>query len=568
MSDEQKEGGVAGAAGMEAHKAAMSQTAELAGIDISAEMEKPKRRTTAKAQIVEEAEEGVKPKRARASSRSSKTKNVLTEALPTQDVQPGKVRGQGNLAQTETDNLPPLPPAPVPTPEGIAFMQQHVAFQAALERRTELRRAQLDRSGQALQTSPSLVAQTQGRPDVQSGEVGPQTKTAVQGADSSSNAGAAKASIAKAGKAAKENVIEAGRDIGKGPISEVDPQDLQDAEDARLLRQLLERSRALSAPRNATAVAKPAAAIAQSDVGTLRMIKDAAARKLGLAVVGRNRHEDPNYKVEFDRLAPELKMDAQEVNGEKPAAVQTQAAVPDKVDRDTARLTTVPDSVRKRFLKVDSDYYFPDRSPAFVDRGARLATRGEHPEVIVALVEIARERGWNSVTVKGSESFRRAAWMEATRNGLQVAGYKPTELDLAQLNQREPANLIEPGAVREQGLARPRSLAKPVDQTLNEKLSAFVNDKPTLAVKKYPDLVQAYALLDAARKFAEAHLPGHEAKFIAIGKELITQQLREGKEVIGPKIHPDQVSQSRSGRDRSGSSMEKISQPEVQVRER
>jgi hypothetical protein len=203
-----------------------------------------------------------------------------------------------------------------------------------------------------------------------------------------------------------------------------------------------------------------------------------------------------------------------------------------------------------------------------VDRGARLATRGEHPEVVVALVEIAKERGWNSITVKGTQNFRRAAWMEATRNGLQVAGYKPTELDLAQLNQREPANLIEPSALREQGQARSTSLAKPVDQALNEKLAAFANDKPTLAVKKYPDLVQAYALLDVARKFAETHMPGHEAKFIAIGRELITQQIQEGREIIGPKVHPDQISQSRSAGDRSGIGTEKTPQPEVQVRER
>jgi hypothetical protein len=568
MSDKQKNGVVAGAADQGAIKPARTEPTELAGTGAGAETKKPRRRAMTKEKAAAETGAEVKPKRPRPSSSSSKTKNVLTEALQNEDVRHAEGPGRGKPALPEPDNLPPLPPAPVPTPEGIAFMQQHVAFQAALEQRAALRRAQLDRSGQAAQANPSLVGQEQGKPGVRSSGTMLQAKAALRDVDASGDASAAKPATVKASKAIKENVIEPGRDIDKGPVGEADLQDFDDAGDGRLLRQLLDRSRALSAPRNATSANEPAAAIAQSDVGTLRIIKDVAARKLGLAMVGRNRQADPDYKEEFDRLAPDLKTEALEANDRKRDALRSPTAALDNADDTAARTTAIPDSVRKRFLKVDSDYYFPDRSPAFVDRGARLATRGEHPEVVVALVEIAKERGWNSITVKGTENFRRAAWMEATRNGLQVAGYMPTELDLAQLNQREPANLIEPGTLREQGQARPTSLVKPVDEALNEKLAAFATDKPTVAVKKYPDLVQAYALLDVARKFAEAHMPGHEAKFIAIGRELITQQIREGREIIGPKVHPDQISQSRSARDRSDIGTEKTPQSEVQVRER
>lgn len=568
MSEEQKDGGVAGAANKPPSAPATAQVSELAGAHAGAEIGKPKRRATAKAKAAADTgDETVKPKRARTSSRSSKAKNVLTEALPNEDVQPADSQGKDSSSRSEPGHLPPLPPAPVPTPEGIAFMQQHIAFQNALEQRAELRRTELERSSRSLKVDPEAAVSDPRKPRVQSAETAFRAPAQAHDAGASEGASEAKVSIAKGGKAEKENVIEAGRDIRLGPVSETDLLDLRDAEDARLLRQLLERSRALREQRNAT-TAEPAAAIAQSDVGTIRMIRDAAARKLGLAVVDRNRHEEPEYKVAFDRLAPELKVEAQDANIGKPTTIRSSGVLLDKADDDATRLMAIPESVRKRFLKVDSDYYFPDRSPAFVDRGARLATRGEHPEVIVALVAIAKERGWNSVSVKGSEIFRRAAWMEAARNGLQVAGYKPTELDLAQLNQREPTNQIEPGALREQGRAYSPSSTRPVDRDLSEKLSAFANEKPTLAVKKYPDLVQAYALLDAARKFAEAHMSGYEKQFVAIGKEMITQQLWQGKEVVGPKVHPDQIGQSRSGKDRSDSRAEKTSQSEVLVRER
>lgn len=156
---------------------------------------------------------------------------------------------------------------------------------------------------------------------------------------------------------------------------------------------------------------------------------------------------------------------------------------------------------------------------------------------------------------------------------MQIAGFKPTELDLAQLNQSDPNNLIEPVPIRDHGATRPVPLAKlseenPMDRTLEEKLAAFANDRPTLVVKKYPDLAQAYALLDAARKFGELHMPGHEDRFVAIGKEMITQQIRDGKEVIGPRIHPDQISKSQPRKQNSVPTTAKSAEAKEIVRER
>src|SRR3546814_14348209 len=56
-------------------------------------------------------------------------------------------------------------------------------------------------------------------------------------------------------------------------------------------------------------------------------------------------------------------------------------------------------------------------------------------EVVRDLVAIARHRGWSHVHVTGSETFRRAAWLEASRQGLAVRGYRPTERDLQKLDR-------------------------------------------------------------------------------------------------------------------------------------
>src|SRR3546814_9505043 len=56
-------------------------------------------------------------------------------------------------------------------------------------------------------------------------------------------------------------------------------------------------------------------------------------------------------------------------------------------------------------------------------------------EVVRDLVAIARHRGWSHVHVTGSETFRRAAWLEASRQGLEVRGYRPSERDLQELDR-------------------------------------------------------------------------------------------------------------------------------------
>jgi putative DNA primase/helicase len=94
---------------------------------------------------------------------------------------------------------------------------------------------------------------------------------------------------------------------------------------------------------------------------------------------------------------------------------------------------TVPDHVRRRFVQVGRKYYFPDGARAFTDRGRRLTTPSENTEVIRSLVTIAQARGWNEIVVRGTDSFRREAWFAARLMGLDVRGYRPTDIEQARL---------------------------------------------------------------------------------------------------------------------------------------
>jgi len=93
------------------------------------------------------------------------------------------------------------------------------------------------------------------------------------------------------------------------------------------------------------------------------------------------------------------------------------------------RRRQVPEHIRQRFVQVGRHYHFPDGTRAFTDRGGRLTTPSENTEVIRSLVTIAEARGWNAISVRGTERFRKEAWMAARLAGLEVRGYRPTDFE-------------------------------------------------------------------------------------------------------------------------------------------
>jgi hypothetical protein len=95
----------------------------------------------------------------------------------------------------------------------------------------------------------------------------------------------------------------------------------------------------------------------------------------------------------------------------------------------------IPETIAKRFVQVDNKYYFPDGARAFTDRGNRLTTFSENTEVVRNLIGIVRARGWDEITVRGTERFRQEAWAVGRAAGLEVRGYRPSKLQQAQIHR-------------------------------------------------------------------------------------------------------------------------------------
>jgi hypothetical protein len=152
---------------------------------------------------------------------------------------------------------------------------------------------------------------------------------------------------------------------------------------------------------------------------------------------------------------------------------------------------TVPQHVRDRFIQDGNRFYFPDGSPAFRDHGRRLSTTSENTELIASLIDIARSRGWQEITLEGTERFRQEAWRQGRLAGLAVRGYKPTAHEHAAMiqalsqrqespppNEPPPASTAasEPDAPTERDSAPRSEASKRSDELIVGKLLAHGRD--------------------------------------------------------------------------------------------
>lgn len=80
------------------------------------------------------------------------------------------------------------------------------------------------------------------------------------------------------------------------------------------------------------------------------------------------------------------------------------------------------------------------------DHGDRLLMKSGRNQEILAAIALAKAKGWKTLNLTGTDSFKSRAWLEATRAGLTVAGYEPAPALRAQLTRKEKTMDGELGA--------------------------------------------------------------------------------------------------------------------------
>lgn len=222
----------------------------------------------------------------------------------------------------------------------------------------------------------------------------------------------------------------------------------------------------------------------------------------------------------------------------------------------------IPEALRKRYFSTTSKWsgepaYFTTaqaKEPAFRDQGRRLIASSESEEVVRDLVAIARHRGWSHVHVTGSETFRRAAWLEASRHGLEVRGYRPNERDLQELDRaRRDAsrNSIAPAvtAPASREPARGHRQADEASRQTSSEQSQVKNARAAQSQLRVIETVVRAALFDN---------PDAVARVMKVANDKVQTHLQAGRQFQAAKVRDTSVrAVEPSGRNRQGPGKER-----------
>lgn len=301
--------------------------------------------------------------------------------------------------------------------------------------------------------------------------------------------------------------------------------------------------------------------------------------------------EEINNSISFDReLSDKLKQDvrygeevrarraqlrhipaSRPVNSPAPAAT---AAAPSNISHHArpasapAMLRAVPDAtdaearaqalaaVMARYFKVKDQFYLkdPQNTPAFKDKGEKLSTKLDDPTIARSMVDLARAKGWDCIKIAGSQEFKREVWLYASAQGLQVSGFKPTELDLlkqAQLNG-DVAKVVQSAdhpAASSAESAPPEVTALQALQQHNTDLMAVPKnglgvDLARKAVKQDVDLFRA--ITDPKHRLEAVLVIGDNVRNQAAYASELTQNAPEVATEVG------EVQKRQAARDRAG----------------
>lgn len=170
----------------------------------------------------------------------------------------------------------------------------------------------------------------------------------------------------------------------------------------------------------------------------------------------------------------------------------------------------LPEIVLGAYTVKEGKFHDPDSNALrFEDHGKKLSTQVEDRKVITHMLEVAAAKNWSQLELKGTETFKQIAWLEAQARGIETKGYKPNERDLEQLenlrlergtNERQMSGPSTPSVkpTREQNeivAATPRSLSP--DEKMRVDVAMKVMEK---AIAKLPENIR----MDALTKMANA----------------------------------------------------------------
>lgn len=120
--------------------------------------------------------------------------------------------------------------------------------------------------------------------------------------------------------------------------------------------------------------------------------------------------------------------------------------------RQRNRLSAPPaqsDAVAQRHNLYTADRRFPAARVYYSDyqqkqevmraKAKMITTRSDDRQTVGAMLDLAQSRGWQTVKLRGTDEFRREAWVQAQVRGMKADGYAARNTDLQEVERRKAA---------------------------------------------------------------------------------------------------------------------------------
>ncbi len=193
----------------------------------------------------------------------------------------------------------------------------------------------------------------------------------------------------------------------------------------------------------------------------------------------------------------------------KPKTVAPKAA-PEK-PRRKSEPPTITDDLTGKFLRVGNKLYrtSDDKTPIVRIAGDRLKT--SNIDALPDIIRIAKANGWTSIKVGGGDQFKKAAYLAAAAQGLEVENYRPGKVVMAEAERLRTriAERDKRRAGRKPGKRPPRAddelskLKALADRFLSQSHAENARD---------PDLRRAQSLVAQTISIARAKYPDDPVK--------------------------------------------------------
>jgi hypothetical protein len=86
-------------------------------------------------------------------------------------------------------------------------------------------------------------------------------------------------------------------------------------------------------------------------------------------------------------------------------------------------------------------YYtdYQQKSEVMRAKSRQITTKLDDRQTVSAMLDLAQSRGWQTIKLSGSDSFKREAWVQSQVRGIKTEGYPPKNTDLQEAERRKAA---------------------------------------------------------------------------------------------------------------------------------